>query len=79
MARLFLKEQGDSQPPRALTPGVRYVPQSGISAIAQDGDVLDGGDDLTGRRLIVLATHTASNILPTGRYLVDITGPWREG
>lgn len=78
MARLFLKEQGTSMPPRALTPGIRYIPQSGVSSIAQDGDILDGNAELAGRRLMVLPSYSNySSSLTDWRYLVDITGPWR--
>ena len=78
MARLFLKEQGNSMPPRALTPGIRYIPQTGVSSIAQDGDILDGSNDLAGHRLMVLPSYSGYNTAsPDWRYLVDITGPWR--
>lgn len=76
-SRLFLKEQSASSPPRALTPGIRYIPQSGIADIAQIGDTFVGGGEIDGRRMMVLPIAVQSNTVPSGRYLVDITGPWR--
>ena len=75
--RVFLKEQTVGAPPRALVPGVHYLPQSGAVGVINDGDVLAGAGDLSGRRLLALPTGTGYNNPPTGIYLVDITGPWR--
>lgn len=77
-SRVFVKEQG-TKPPRALVPGVHYIPQSGVVGVLSGGDTLDGSGDLAGRRLIVIGDVGASNFasVPVGAYLVDITGPWR--
>ena len=75
--RLFLKEQTAGTPPRALAPGVHYLPQSGAVGVINDGDVLTGAGDLAGRRLLALPTGTGYSNPPTGMYLVDLTGPWR--
>lgn len=79
-ARVFVKEQASNSPPRAWVPGVRYIPQSALEAIVQDMDVLDGSDADIGRRLLVLPISGVNYVATSnGRYLVDITGPWREG
>ena len=76
-SRMFLREQAFGKPPRAVVPGVYYLPHSGALGPLADGDILDGADELAGRRLMVVAMGQALNQAATGCYLVDITGPWR--
>lgn len=75
-SRIYIKEQPAGSPPRTEMPGVLHIPQSGVAAVLADGDFLQGVGDLAGRRLMVVMTASYSGI-PTGAYLVDITGPWR--
>ena len=76
-ARLFLREAASGNPPRALVPGVHYLPQSGAVSVLVDGDILVGAGDLAGRKMVVMPTGSGYNNAATGIYLVDITGPWR--
>lgn len=77
-SRMFVRDSGSAKPPRAVVPGVLYIPQSGAASVLADGDTLSGSGDLAGRRLLVLATTSSSYTSnQTGAYLVDITGPWR--
>ena len=76
--RRFLSEQGTNKPPRSEIPGVMSIPQTGALSILNDGDMLAGADDLSGRQLMCVATGSSYTSAPTGIYLVDITGPWRS-
>lgn len=76
ISRTFFKEVGSSSPPRSVVPGAMYIPQSGAYNVLQDGDILDGSGELSGRRLLALGNGTAT-ATPSGVYLVDMTGPWR--
>ncbi|MCK6414755.1 MAG: hypothetical protein L6Q63_04230 [Giesbergeria sp.] len=77
LSRVFFREQGSSNPPRAIVPGVLYVPQSGLASLVAGGDIAVGAGDWAGRQLMAVACGTASNQLPTGAAFIDITGPWR--
>ena len=74
--RLFLKENG-TNPPRAITPGVFFIPQTGVLALFVDGAIVAGGGELIGRSLMLVATNGSRNSAATGMYMVDLTGPWR--
>lgn len=65
--------------PRSVVPGVLFIPQSGYSGVLNDGDILDGAVDLSGRKLMVVfdSGSASGSFTPQGAYLVDITGPWR--
>lgn len=76
-ARIMLRETAAVNGPRAVVPGVYYVPQNGAIDLLGDGDMLDGAGDLSGRRLMVIHTGTSYTSPATGAYLVDISGPWR--
>lgn len=77
LSRVFLKEQGIPNPPRAIVPGVLYVPQSGLVNSVAGGDIAVGAGDWAGRQLMAVVCGTGSNQLPTGAAFIDITGPWR--
>lgn len=78
-ARTFSSEAATNKPPRAIVPGVHYIPQTGSVGVLADGDTLAGSGDLAGRKLLVVGDQNASGFggAPAGFYLVDITGPWR--
>jgi len=78
LARMFLKQQG-TNPPRAIVPGVYYVPQSGVISYIAPGTVQIGGaGELAGRRLVAVGdVNSTSLYAPNGIYFVDATGPWR--
>jgi len=60
--------------PRALVPGIRYVPQGGLTAyFERDTYLIEEG---TGRRLLA-SPHSTVAGGPAGYGFVDITGPWR--
>lgn len=68
--------------PRGDWPGAAYIPQSGLSQIAQRGDrLLPTTGALAGRKLYVVQPPTATNDTQTTaaglRGAIDITGPWR--
>lgn len=75
--RTYVKETAAGKPPRAIPPGVNFIPQSGVSTLIADGDVLDGSGDLAGRRLLCVSTGSSYTSPPSGIYLVDLSGPWR--
>ncbi|TAN12910.1 MAG: hypothetical protein EPN34_03025 [Burkholderiaceae bacterium] len=61
---------------RARLPGVVHIPQT-VGAAVADGDVLTGNSAAGARLYKAVATGTRGQALPSGVYLVDITGPWR--
>lgn len=76
-SRVYLREPGGGSPPRVVVPGVFYIPQGNANAFLNHEDKLEGAGELVGRRLVVLSTSANFNAAAPGRYLVDITGPWR--
>ncbi|MEG0921352.1 MAG: hypothetical protein RSD57_16970 [Comamonas sp.] len=77
-SRLFFAEAASNSPPRAETPGVLFIPQSGVTNLLSDGDIVNGAGALQGRRLMAVNTSTNQGISSSlGAYFVDITGPWR--
>lgn len=77
-SRMFVRDAGTNKAPRAVIPGVLYVPQSNSAAVLVDGDRLAGAGDFAGRQLQVVAGPGSQyNLTTTAVYLVDITGPWR--
>lgn len=77
LSRMFFKEQGSSNPPRAIVPGVLYVPQTGLASLVAGGDIAAGAGDWAGRQLMAVACGANSTAAPTGAAFIDITGPWR--
>ena len=73
LSRVFLREVGG--PPRAIVPGVAYVPQSGLQGFLTWGGIVQGGGEFSGRRLIAVTTGSYS-ASAYGIALIDITGPW---
>lgn len=78
LSRMFFGN-GAVSPPRAVVPGIFYVPQIGVYGQVSNGDVIDGSDDLSGHHLVAVADCGGNSVNnpPAGIYLVDITGPWR--
>lgn len=78
-SKMYARETAANKPPRAIIPGVHYIPQTGSVGALADGDIMTGAGDLAGRRLIVLGDQYsgAYSATPSGFYLVDLTGPWR--
>ncbi len=75
---MFGLDSGDaSAPPRMVIPGIQYIPQSGVTSVLADGDMLNGAGSMAGRRLLSVSTGNANSTV-NGRYLIDITGPWRS-
>lgn len=76
-SHMFVKGVAVGSAARAQVPGVHYLPHSNALGVITDGDFLDGAGDLSGRRLMCVATGPSLSATPTGVYLMDITGPWR--
>lgn len=78
-SKMYSRETTANKPPRAIIPGVHYIPQTGSIGVLADGDIMTGSGELAGRRLMVLGDQStgAYSSNPSGFYLVDLTGPWR--
>lgn len=78
--RMLLKDQTlTNEPPRALVPGVRYIPQKGArSVLSTPFGLLDGAGDLAGRQLAAIYTDVSGYAVGSslGASLIDLTGPW---
>ena len=77
LSRVFFREQGASNAPRAIVPGVLYVPQSGLANLVAGGDIAAGAGDWAGRQLMAVWCGSNSNGGPQGAAFIDLTGPWR--
>ncbi len=62
--------------PRAVVPGLLYVPHSGVVAAVQARDYLMGTEALDGRILMALPVSISPGSY-SGVHFVDLTGPWR--
>lgn len=76
LSRMFLRETTDGAPPRAIEPGVIYVPQSGLATLVAPHQIHNGAGEWAGRKLLAFGTG-APQAAPTGAGFIDITGPWR--
>lgn len=76
LSRMFLREQAAQSPPRAITPGVLFVPQKGVASLVSPGDMLTGTGEWVGRKLLAIGVGNGTGF-PTGISFIDITGPWR--
>jgi hypothetical protein len=76
LSRMMLVEQA-SGVPRSIIPGVAYVPQSGLINLFKAFDVIDGGGEFAGRRMMAVAPGYYY-YRRDGIGFVDITGPWRD-
>ncbi|MCI5068415.1 hypothetical protein [Acidovorax sp.] len=77
LSRLYLRTTVNQDGPRALVPGVAYVPHSGMLSLCSPGDVLPGSGDWIGRRLMAVGISSVLAAAPTGIAFIDISGPWR--
>ncbi|WP_043007348.1 hypothetical protein [Comamonas testosteroni] len=74
----YIKEANNAAaPPRSVVPGVHFVPQTGLISVLADGDILVGAGNIAGRRLLAVGVGNGGTSVALGRYLLDITGPWR--
>lgn len=77
LARLYLADSVAGAPPRAIVPGVRYVPHSAMDSVFPRFSVVDGAGTDAGRRF--MAVPVGDGVTNTGGVaFVDITGPWRD-
>lgn len=76
LSRVMLVEQS-SGVPRSIIPGAFYVPQSGLINLFKAFDVMDGGGEFAGRRMMAVAPGSYY-YRRDGIGFVDITGPWRD-
>lgn len=79
ICKMYVKEGSSEKPPRAVVPGIYYIPQSGAGSAFENGDLLDAPAGLAGRKLMGLRAGNSSVWAGSvaGGYLIDITGPWR--
>ncbi|QIL81809.1 hypothetical protein G7047_19220 [Diaphorobacter sp. HDW4A] len=76
-SEVFLREAFSSAPPRAVIPGVRYIPHSGVASIAALGDFFPGSDAYAGRKFFAVAHSDSTGSSVGGVGAIDISGPWR--
>ena len=60
---------------RGVAPGL-YHARNNWAATFASGTIVDGTDDLAGRRLLALRVGPAVGSLQTGTVFIDLTGPW---
>ena len=77
LSRLYLRTTANQDAPRAIVPGVAYVPHGGMTSLCAPGDVLLGSGEWAGRRMMAVGTSSGAIAVPQGIAFVDITGPWR--
>ena len=88
--RLYLSPvylaEGSAGPARAVVPGAQYVPHTGVNdMLGVRSTITPAAGPLVGRQLLVLCcsnnpsngSSSISSSSISGRYLMDITGPWR--
>lgn len=83
LSPVYLAE-GSAGPARAVVPGAQYVPHTGVNDMLSVRTIITpAAGPLAGRQLLALACSnntsisSSSSISSSGRYLMDITGPWR--
>ena len=78
--------EGSAGPARAVVPGAQYVPHTGVNNMLGVRTIITpAAGPLAGRQLLALCCSSSSSGAPgsnssnssSGRYLMDITGPWR--
>ena len=78
LSKMAIKSQTAADGPRAIVPGVAYVPQAGLGAIVSPHDVMVGAGDWNGRTLMAIgAGPSSASTTMTGIAFIDLTGPWR--
>ena len=76
LSPVYLAE-GSAGPARAVVPGAQYVPHTGVNDMLGVRTIITpAAGPLAGRQLLALACAIYSSSA-SGRYLMDITGPWR--
>lgn len=85
LSPVYLAE-GSAGPARAVVPGAQYVPHTGVNdMLGVRRYITPVAGPLAGRQLLALCCSSSSSGAPgsnssnssSGRYLMDITGPWR--
>lgn len=83
LSPVYLAE-GRAGPARAVVPGAQYVPHTGVNDMLGVRTIITpAAGPLAGRQLLALACNnntsnsSSSGSPASGRYLMDITGPWR--
>ena len=85
LSPVYLAE-GSAGPARAVVPGAQYVPHTGVNdMLGVRSTITPAAGPLVGRQLLVLCcsnnpsngSSSISSSSISGRYLMDITGPWR--
>lgn len=78
LSRVLLREIGNDTP-RAIIPGVRYVPQTVTFDTFATQSIISGGGVDNNKKFITVSTSTQSTSTTSGIGVcfIDITGPWR--
>lgn len=85
LSPVYLAE-GSAGPARAVVPGAQYVPHTGANELLNvRSTITPAAGSLAGRKLLALcccstvSSNSSGNSSSngSGRYLMDITGPWR--
>ena len=89
LSPVYLAE-GSAGPARAVVPGAQYVPHTGVNdMLGVRTTITPAAGPLAGRQLLALcgssssvgssggSASSSSSSSSSGRYLMDITGPWR--
>jgi len=78
LSRVLLREIGNNTP-RAIIPGVRYVPQTVTFDTFAAQSIISGGGVDNNKKFITVSTSTQSTSTTSGIGVcfIDITGPWR--
>lgn len=77
LSRLYMRTTANQDSPRAIVPGVAYVPHGGMTSLCSPGDVLAGSGEWAGRRMMAVGTGSNGIATPQGIAFIDVTGPWR--
>lgn len=77
LSKLYLRPAVGTEGPRAIVPGVAFVPQTGLAAFVAPHDKMAGAGDWAGHTLLAVGVGASASSVPTGIAFLDITGPWR--
>ncbi len=77
LSKLYMRAATGTEGPRAIVPGVAYVPQSGVSSLVQPHAMMAGAGEWGGRKLLAIGLGANASSPPDGIVFLDVTGPWR--
>lgn len=77
LSKLYMRAATGTEGPRAIVPGVAYVPQSGVSSLVQPHAMMAGAGEWDGHKLLAIGLGANASSPPDGIVFLDVTGPWR--